>query len=405
MAEPGYLTAHEAATELDISLATLYAYVSRGLIRSEATGKTRARRYRLEDIRALKERKEQRSDPAKVAATALHWGAPVLESAISFIADGQLYYRGHQATVLATTHTLEEVAWLIWTGALQTPPPAAPAPALSPRYSGACQAVAALPPCEAFQVLLPLAAWEDLAAYDLRAPAVAQTGLRILRLLAGIAIGEAPVMRAIAATLQQGWVPNEPQALAAFNTALILCADHELNVSAFTARCVASAGSTPYAVVIAGLAALQGTKHGGTTARVEAFFHEAATPRWARAALVDRLRRGEPIPGFGQQLYPEGDPRADALVTLASSLRPHAPAVALAHAIMAAAHDLIGEYPNIDFGLVTLTQALQLPPGSALALFAIGRTIGWIGQAIEAYQEGRMIRPRARYIGVTPSPP
>src|SRR5687768_4589840 len=113
MAEPGYLTAHEAATELDISLATLYAYVSRGLIRSEANGKIRTRRYRLEDIRALKARKEQRRDPVKAAASALHWGAPVLESAISLIADGQFYYRGHQATALAVTHTLEDVAWLI----------------------------------------------------------------------------------------------------------------------------------------------------------------------------------------------------------------------------------------------------------------------------------------------------
>jgi citrate synthase len=328
----------------------------------------------------------------------------VLESAISSIADGQFYYRGHQATALAATQTLEEVAWLIWTGTLQTSPSTSPDPALSPRWSDVCRSVAELPPFEAFQTLLPLAAWEDLAAYDLRPPAVAQTGLRILRLLAAIAAGEAPLMRAVAETLQRGWVPQAPQAASAFNTALILCADHELNTSAFTARCVASAGSTPYAAVIAGLAALQGVKHGGTTARVEAFFQEAATPRWARAAIADRLRRGEAIPGFGQPLYPESDPRANVLMALASSLRPEAPAVALAHAIIDAARDLIGAYPNIDFGLVTLTQALQLPPGSALALFAIGRTTGWIGQAIEAYQEGRIIRPRARSTGMPPSP-
>jgi citrate synthase len=70
-----YLTAREAATTLGISPATLYAYVSRGLIRSEADGKSRRRRYHLEDVQVLKERQEQRKNPQKVAEGALHWGA------------------------------------------------------------------------------------------------------------------------------------------------------------------------------------------------------------------------------------------------------------------------------------------------------------------------------------------
>src|SRR5574341_339203 len=91
-----YLTAQEAAGELGITLPTLYAYVSRGLIRSEATGSSkRARRYRAEDVQKLKERQEQRRNPAKVVENALHWGAPVLESAITLLANDRLYYRGY----------------------------------------------------------------------------------------------------------------------------------------------------------------------------------------------------------------------------------------------------------------------------------------------------------------------
>ncbi|PON16059.1 hypothetical protein C2W62_20515 [Candidatus Entotheonella serta] len=402
MAASAYMTAQEAAATLEISLSTLYAYVSRGLIRSESIGNTRTRCYRIDDVNALKSRKEQRQNPSKVAEQALRWGEPVLESAISLITDGQFYYRGQDALTLAVTRTVEEVAWLIWTGDLIHPPDVSPGPDLSSGWQATRHQISALPPFEAMQVLLPLAATEDWTAYDLRPATVAHTGLRILRLLAAIAVGQLPSSEPIASVLQRGWIPSLPQAVAGLNTALIICADHELNVSSFTARCVASAASNPYAVVTAGLAALQGTKHGGYTARAEALFNEVGTPERARAVLSQRLRRGESIPGFGHHLYPEGDPRCQHLLDLTARLCPTASAVALSQAICDAAYDLIGEYPNIDYGLITLALALRLPPSGALTLFAIGRTIGWIGQAIEAYQEDRLIRPRARYVGITP---
>src|SRR5215210_4469099 len=112
-----YLTAREAAEELGVSLKTLYAYVSRGLIRSEAVGgKKRNRRYRVEDIKRLKERAEQRRDPGKAAESALSWGMPVMESGITLISDGKLYYRGEDALGLAANGAFEEVAALIWSG-------------------------------------------------------------------------------------------------------------------------------------------------------------------------------------------------------------------------------------------------------------------------------------------------
>jgi citrate synthase len=403
--EDRYLSAEEAAGELGIRLPTLYAYVSRGLIRSEATeGKRRTRRYRAEDVRRLKERAEQRRDPGKVAKAALYWGTPVMESGITLISDGKLYYRGRDAITLAAGSTIEEVAALIWakdpanvSQVFSTEPPT-----FSPRYNSVRAGVTGLTPVEAFQVLLPLAAIEDLAAYDLRPVAVARTGARILHLMAAIAAGNEVAGGTVAETLQRGWVSEDSGSSVLLNAALILCADHELNVSTFAARCVASSEATPYGVVVAGLSALQGAKHGGQTELVEAFLREVEASGDARKVIAGRLKRGEVVPGFGHSLYPDGDPRGAELLRLAGAYRPRSPAVTLSAAVAREALDLIDERPTLDLGLVTLARALGLPSGGAIALFAMGRTVGWIGHSIEQYGSGSLIRPRARYIGEQP---
>ncbi len=401
-----YLSAREAAEELGISVSTLYAYVSRGLIRSEAgEGKKRTRRYRVEDVQRLKERAEQRRNPGKVAEGALYWGAPVMESGITLISDGKLYYRGQDAVKLATMGSIEEVAALIWAEepadareVFDTEPPA-----FSARYELVREAVNGLPPVEAFQVLLPLAAVEDLAAYDLRPRAVARTGARILRSMAAIVTGDGAAGANVAEILQLGWMPENSGCVDLFDAALVLSADHELNVSTFAARCVASSDAPPYSVVTAGLSALQGKKHGGQTELVEAFLREVEVLGDARTAIATRLKRGEGVPGFGHSLYPDGDPRGAELLRLTAAARPRSPAVALSVAVAREALDLIEERPTVDFGLVTLARALALPPGAALALFAMGRTVGWIGHAIEQYGSDSLIRPRARYVGEQPA--
>src|SRR5512133_734980 len=116
-----FITAQEAAAALGVKLPTLYAYVSRGLIRSEATGNVkRERLYSAEDVQRLKERQEQRRDPTSVVSGALHWGAPVLESGLTLISDGKLYYRGYDVTKLASQYTVEEVVGLLWDSNLQS---------------------------------------------------------------------------------------------------------------------------------------------------------------------------------------------------------------------------------------------------------------------------------------------
>jgi citrate synthase len=365
------------------------------MIRSETAG-GRERRYRAEDVRRLKERKERRRDPDRVVEDALHWGTPVMESAITLIEEDRLYYRGRDVVDLATDSTIEEVAALIWTGDAARAPDLFPpeAPEIPSRLQAALGS--GLPSIEAFQVLLALASAEDPAAYDLRSAAVARAGARILRLMASIAAGEpAP---SIAETLGRGWSPHDQGAKALLDSALVLCADHELPVSTFVARCVASSEATPYGVVVAGLSAMGGVKHGGQIELVEAFLREVEAVGDAREAITGRLRRGARIPGFGHSLYPGGDPRGSELLRLATAAYPDSPDVALCAAVTEEALGLIGERATVDFGLVTLARALGLPPGGAVALFALGRTVGWIGHAIEQYESGSLIRPRARYV-------
>jgi citrate synthase len=194
-----------------------------------------------------------------------------------------------------------------------------------------------------------------------------------------------------------------PEARELLEAALILWADHELNVSTFTVRCVASARATPYAAVVAGISALRGPLHGGSNEQVEALFDETPDASQARAALEARLRRGERIPGFGHPLYPDGDPRAAFLLERIRALRPRPSALSVVDSLERETHDLIGRKPNVDFASVALVRALGAPRGSALALVGVARAAGWIAHVLEQYAEGRLIRPRARYTGEAPT--
>ena len=398
---PVHLSAADAAAALGISVDSLYAYVSRGLLRSEAVPGSRQRRYLAEDVWLLRERKAHRRDPVQAAAGALHWGLPVLESRLSVIHDGRLYYCGRDAVGLATTCTVEQVAALLWMGELEAPFPD-DVPAVPRDWTDLLRIGRRLPPLEALQVVLPVAAASDATAYDLRPAAVQRTGARILRLLAAVGAGVRPSGEAVVRVLQRRWAPRQPEAAPLLQAALVLYADNGLNPSSFTARCAASAGATPYALVSAGLAALQGSKHGGACERAEGLLEEAGEPRGARRAVVDRLRRGEAIPGFGHPLYPDGDPRGALLLELTAAHAAGSRELALSLALAAAVDEVTEQRPTIDFGVVTLCRALGLPRGAPLTLLGVGRVVGWIGHGLEQYQEGRTIRPRARYAGTPP---
>jgi len=396
-AGPAWLGAAEAAALLHVSRATLYAYVSRGYVRSQAVpGSPRARAYARHDLEKLRRRTEERRDPDKAAAHALQWGMPILESSIALIDGRRLYYRGHDAVVLARSRSLQDVASLIWTGMFGAAfaDDVDVGAALQGRPKGLSFVGRA-------QAAIATAAARDPIAADCRPASAARCGWRILRLLTDVATRAPSTEKTIDRRLAAAWRTGS-RGVDVLRSALILCADHELNVSSFTARCVASAGSSPYAVVIAGLAALEGARHGGASARVESMLAAMRRERRLRSAIGARLHRGEPLDGFGHPLYSHGDPRAAMLLDLLRRTYAKSPELRFIYEFADAARASVRELPNIDFALAALARVMRLPPGSPMTIFAIGRTIGWIGHAIEQYATGQLIRPRAKYVGVVP---
>jgi len=354
-------SAEEASTRLGISRASLYAYVSRGLIRSfSSPHDPRQRLYALDDVEALIERKARFRRPTAAAATALDWGLPVLETRITQIADGRLTYRGQDAVAWAATATLEETACLLIGldgEAFRTPshpPESLPAPAEG-LHGYVANAVRLL---------------SEPRPKETRPAEVAS----ILRLMAAAASGRDPGTEPLHRHLAGAW--NAPQAGEPIRRALVLCADHELSSSAFAVRVTASTGASLHNAVIAGLAALSGPYHGGVTERVRAFLE-----------APDRVS----IPNVQHKLYPEGDPRAAAILD-------HVPLLASDATVLQALESAAGEKPSIDMALVMLERAYGLPRGAAFTLFAVGRTAGWLAHAIEQRSQAQLIRPRARYV-------
>ena len=175
---------------------------------------------------------------------------------------------------------------------------------------------------------------------------------------------------------------------------LVLLADHELNASTFAARVTASTGASLAAAVLSGLATLTGPRHGGMGAMVRDLATEAATSG-VSAVVAARLARGDPLPGFGHPLYPKGDIRAKVILGAID-------VPVIFAEIAAAAGDAGQGEPNVDLALAAVCAAHALPEGAPFLLFATARTAGWVAHAIEQGRDGRLIRPRARYVGPEP---
>lgn len=381
------LSAAEAAAMLGVSRATLYAYVSRGLVASEpGPGPSRARRYPREALEAFRERRERSRDRGLAAHGALHWGLPVLDSSLTLIAEGRCHYRGRDVVELARDETFERVAALLWTGdpgraaALFDALPASRPPRGAPTPAGVAEHLVAA----AAAAVVTTSSSDD---------AVLRGAVRVTAGVATAAGARGP--GPLGTRLARGW--GAPAAAGDVGAALVLTADHELNVSSFTARCVASADASLEDVVLAALCALRGRRHGGMTGRVEALVADAGRDG-ARAAAARWLGEEGALPGFGHPLYPEGDPRAAELLR-----RVDPPPGDPVGELVALAREQLGVEPTLDLGLAALARAHGLPAGAAFHLFAVGRTAGWIAHALETRADARLIRPRSRYTGPPPA--
>ncbi len=389
---PLYLTAREAAGELSVSPATLYAYVSRGLIRSEPVGDSRAKRYRADDVRGLKNR---RAPPGGKSGEA---ELPVLDSSICTLTEEGPIYCGVLAVALAATASLEQVATLLWDVHGSDPFGPGNLPVMSPAMQAILAATRNEAPIARAVAVLALASDADPRAFNRSKEGRAEIGARIMRLVTAAILNTEPSAKPLHNQVAEAWAPGDKPAEDLIRRALVLLADHELNPSTWTLRCAASTGLNLYDAVIAGLVALKGPKHGGAgplAAHMVAQLADADVAAFVR----ERVALGERIPGLGHSVYKQGDPRAvDLLAALAKAgadkrLAVEAPALFT---------EATGLYPNIDFALAVLMRTLKLSIGHEMALFAIARTSGWIAHGIEQLKSEVLIRPRARYVGPAP---
>ena len=336
------LTAAAAADLLGITRATLYAYVSRGLIRSEADETDpRKRLYRASDVQTLKSGREHGRRHEQIAARALDWGTAALPSSITLVERG--------------------------------------------RAAGALDRA---------RILLSIATANARSQYGRETKRLIEDGVSLVRIVAAALLGAEPSCHPIHQQIAHSWRLGR-RGTDLVRTALVLLADHELNASTFAVRVVASTDAPLAACICAGLAALSGPLHGGATMLVASLFEEAERVASIPKVVEERLRRGERVPGFGHPLYPDGDPRADYLLRGLARERKR-------DALIAAVESAGGQLPNIDFALVSLCRHLRLAPDAAIVLFAIARTVGWIAHCLEQHADGKLIRPRAHYIGTRP---
>jgi citrate synthase len=420
------LTAAEAANHLGVKLGTLYAYVSRGWLKSYRRRVGRQALYRRADVEALRGLvAPERGRRARSLPDASSWvtvaqpksagespapGVIVTESAVSSIIESRLAYRGYPIEEVVEHASFEEACLLLWNGER---PKSESVKQLRDEIAGArmpapvATTLAALgeevPPVLKLSAMMPaLAAWErrrDTLTRDERARLIISMLplplARKPRAEAGDGMAER-LLRSAAASGAADWE------VLAMNRVLVACAEHEMNASTFAARVVASTGADLYASVLAALCSLSGPIHGGACDRIEQMLADLAAGVRLEECLDAFSREHRLPPGFGHAIYADGDPRAVLLKETAQTIarRKGRKLYETGLKVEQAVWKRDRLRPNLDFYLTVCTRMLGFPRGLPAAIFAVGRAAGWIAHALEQYANNRLIRPRMRYRGV-----
>lgn len=405
------LTAEETARRLGVKVETVYAYVSRGLLGSVRAADGRTSLFAPDDVDALARRaaRGRRRD-----ASARTFGD--VATAITLIDDDELYYRGLPVSRLLREHRFEGVAGFLWTESLD---PDARFEADPAAAAVARAAVSALPAraraIDRLRVAVASAAAADPLRYGTDLEAVTATGAGILAVMVeALPEADAPASEsagdppALAARLWPRLTahPATAAALAALDAALILTADHGLAASTTAARIAASVRADPYAVVQAGLGAVDGPHHGLASALAYRVLAEAHTSGDPIAAVAERLRARIPVPGFGHEagVYPHGDVRARELLLLLKEIPEAQKVLDTVDGLTRAVSRRPALRPNVDLALAALALSCGMPADAGEAVFAVGRTAGWIAHALEEYEAPpHRFRPRGTYVGPRPT--
>ena len=376
-----WVTMDEVCRQLGVRQQTVYAYVSRGKLEvAPDPADTRRSLYRAEDVATLARRKQRGRKHETLARHTLFGGEPSMPTALCTFARGRPYFRGRDAVALAQTATLEDAARLLWAAeqAVEFPAPGLPlATGLNPGRGSAFVALATL----AANGHSPRGRLTRVLHDE------AQGLVGHLASAFGAAAGAG---RPLHERFAKGW--RQPARVAELlRRAMVLLADHELTSSAFATRIAASTGASLPACLLAGLSTLSGPLHGDASGRVRALFEEV--DRLGDAKVVDRyLSAALTIPGFGHHLYPDGDPRAAALLSVFE------PPKAIDRFIRKVSA-LTGLQPSIDVALAALAARFRLPVDTPFALFATARSVGLLAHGMEQLDVDSVIRPRGRYVG------
>jgi citrate synthase len=379
--DENYLTTAEVARRLNVKPDTVYAYASRGQLTSIRARGQRGSLFAVSEVERLASRSVDH-----------HPGAiERIETELSLLENDELYYRGHLAGDLPIITTVEDVAYLLWTGELSEHSPF-PAPPESVELARSAMAVA--PPAarltDQLRIAVAVLGAGDPLRFDLAPDAITTAAGRLIGVLVDALPG--PTARGtLGSRLWPKFTERAPQP-AVLDAALILLADHGLAVSTLAARVAASARANLYSVVSAGLGALDGQYHGAATTLAYRFLERALQD--PVGALSDQLRSGEYLPGFGHKIYQQRDPRAETLLRML----PDTPVMQSIRELTAKAPS----FPNSDLAVAAMMHSYDFRPDAGEALFAIARIIGWTAHALEEYAQPGL---RFRAAGVYTGPP
>ena len=346
-------------------------------------------------------------------------------SAICYLdgANGVLAYGGYDIHDLAQHATFEEVCYLLWHRRLPT---RAELGDLQSQFATArtlpeqiIRLMRSLPPVGGMDALRTVTS--ALAHYDAGDSAPEAQYRKAVRMTAQVGsvvatwgrlqmdggpMAPDPVL-GHAANFLYMLTGERPTATAvrAFDVALTLHADHELNASTFAARVAAGTLTDLHSAMVAAIGTLKGPLHGGANADVMRLLLElgpTATPERVEDVIRTKLARKEKIPGFGHRVYTTEDPRATHLRKMSKALGAQTGATAwfdMTERIEAVMRREKRIYANVDLYSASTYHALGIPLDLYTPIFAVSRMSGWTAHVLEQYANNRLIRPRAEYVG------
>ncbi|MFF7208905.1 citrate/2-methylcitrate synthase [Streptomyces sp. NPDC008238] len=401
------LSTREAAERLGVKPETVYAYVSRGLLGSTRAPGGQGSTFDPGEVDALARRNRRAAQQSPADD-----GTGAVRTAVTLIDGDRYYFRGVDATALAERYAYEEVAEWLWTGVLRrgvrfTAPPDA--------LAAARRAVAALPghsgPMDRLRATAVAAAVADPLRFDLSPAAVLGAARGLVPTLVGALPAAGTAHRGEGGLARELWSrltdrPADEASLRVLDAALVLLVDHDLAASTLAVRIAASARAHPYAVVSAGLGALDGPLHGAASGLAHRMLAEVLDRGGAAPVVAGHLREGRPVPGLGHRLYRAEDPRAVMLLRLLEDVPYAARALAAAREVAATTARHAPAHPNVDLALAVLSVSAGMVPEAGETVFSLARTAGWIAHALEEYDEPPLrMRPNGHYVGPRPPQP